>query len=116
MRPIENMRHRIAFAVILAWVSIVPRASAQQPQGAMSYTVAMPQPSNHMFRVSLRVDGLKGEFHDFKMPAWHPGYYRLIDYARNVSNFRASAGDNKLLAWEKITKNTWRVVTGNAST
>jgi len=95
---------------------IVSRATAQQTPATIAYTVSMPQPANHLFHVTLRVDGLKGEFHDFKMPAWHPGYYRLIDYARNVSNFRAYVGENAPLSWEKTTKTTWRVVTGRAST
>jgi len=95
-------------------VASASRSAAQQSQNAMAYTVSMPQPSSHLFHVVLRVDGLKGEFHDFKMPAWHPGYYRLIDYAGNVSNFRVFAAGNKPLSWQKTTKNTWRVVTANA--
>jgi predicted metalloprotease with PDZ domain len=77
----------------------------------------MPEPSNHLFHVVLRVDGLKAEIQDFKMPAWHPGYYRLIDYEKNVLNFRASlTADSPQMPWQKVTKNTWRVVTGNADT
>jgi len=76
----------------------------------------MPQPSNHLFHVTLRADGLKGEVHDVKMPAWHPGYYRMIDYAKNLSDFRARDGAGRALPWEKVTKNTWRIATGKTST
>jgi predicted metalloprotease with PDZ domain len=116
MHTIQKAQRRAAVALLAALIAIVPHAAARQLQSAMAYTVSMSQPSSHLFHVVLRVDGLKGEFHDFKMPAWHPGYYRLTDYARNVSNFVASAGDNKPLPWEKTTKNTWRVATGNAGT
>jgi predicted metalloprotease with PDZ domain len=74
----------------------------------------MPQPDTHYFHVTFRADGLKGEFQDFKMPAWSPGYYRVLDYARNVAHFRAVDGAGRELPWEKVTRNTWRVVSGNA--
>src|SRR5262245_38389671 len=116
MHTIPHARQRVAALFFFALIGIVPQAAAQQSQRTMAYTVSMPQPSSHLFHVLLRIDGLKGEFHDFKMPAWHPGYYRLIDYAKDVSNFSAHGGDNKPLPWEKTTKNTWRVATGNAGT
>ena len=48
------------------------------------------------------------------MPQWSPGYYGIGDYARNVSNFHAIDRAGHELAWEKVTKNTWRVVADNA--
>lgn len=82
----------------------------------MAFTISMPQPSNHTYHVALRCDGLKGELHDFKMPRWSPGYYGIRDYAGNVSNFRAEDASGHTLAWEKVARNTWRVVAANAST
>jgi predicted metalloprotease with PDZ domain len=79
----------------------------------MAFTVSMPQPSNHIYHVTFRCEGLQGELQDFKMPQWSPGYYGIGDYARNVSDFHAIAAGHEL-AWEKVTKNTWRVVAENA--
>lgn len=83
-------------------------------QEKVSFTVSMPQPSNHTYHVTLRCEGLHGELQDFKMPQWSPGYYGIGDYARNVSNFHAVGTAGRQLAWEKVTKNTWRVVAENA--
>jgi predicted metalloprotease with PDZ domain len=80
----------------------------------MAFTVSMPQPSNHTYHVTFRCEGLQGELQDFKMPQWSPGYYGIGDYARNVSNFHAVDRAGHELAWEKVTKNTWRVVAENA--
>ncbi|HXC96839.1 MAG TPA: PDZ domain-containing protein [Edaphobacter sp.] len=80
----------------------------------MAFTVSMPQPSNHTYHVRFRCEGLQGELQDFKMPQWSPGYYGIGDYARNVSNFHAKGAAGHELAWEKVTKNTWRVVAENA--
>jgi predicted metalloprotease with PDZ domain len=71
---------------------------------------------NHTYHVEFRCDGLKGELHDFKMPQWSPGYYGIRDYASSVSKFRAEDADGHALAWEKVARNTWRVVAANAST
>jgi len=79
-----------------------------------SFQVAMPRAAEHIVHVTLRCESLPGEFQDFKMPAWMPGYYRLIDYARNVSGFRAQDGAGRPLPWEKVARNTWRVATANA--
>src|SRR6266850_8024960 len=72
----ENMtntaRFRIAISFVVFWIAVVPYAAAQQSQVALAYTVSMPQPSNHVFHVALRVDGLTGEFHDFKCPPGIP--------------------------------------------
>jgi predicted metalloprotease with PDZ domain len=80
-----------------------------------SFTVSMPQPANHTFHVVMRCDGLTGETQDFKMPAWMPGFYRILDYAKNVSNFRAADGAGRPLPWERVAKNDWRVVSGGAA-
>jgi predicted metalloprotease with PDZ domain len=58
---------------------------------------------------------LRGETRDFKMPVWTPGFYRVMDYAKDVRDFRAEDGTGRALAWEKVAGNTWRVVTGNAA-
>ena len=49
------------------------------------------------------------------MPVWTPGYYRIMDYAKFVKDFRAEDGMGRALPFEKTAKNTWRVRTGKAS-
>ena len=90
-------------------------ALGQPPEGTMAFTVSMEQPNTHYYHVVFRCEGMKGETQDFKMPAWTPGYYQIMDYARNVLNFRAEDGAGNRLAWEKTAKNTWRVKSGKAA-
>jgi predicted metalloprotease with PDZ domain len=80
-----------------------------------AFTLSIPQPANHTLHVAMRCDGLTGEFHDFKMPVWMPGYYRVLDYAKNLSNFHAADSAGRDLHWEHIGKNAWRVVTAGAT-
>lgn len=104
---------------ISVWVVLLFSCAAafgQSTRGTMAFTISLPQPSTHTFHVAFRCDGLKAEMLDFKMPAWMPGFYRIMDYARNVTNFTAEDGAGHALPWEKVTRNTWRVATGSAHT
>jgi len=74
----------------------------------------MAQPATHYYHVVFRAEGLQGDSQDFKMPAWTPGYYRIMDYAKNVVNFGAGDGAGHSLAWHKLSKNTWHVESHNA--
>jgi predicted metalloprotease with PDZ domain len=98
------------------FVCAVFAAVAASAQSTLSFTVSMPQPAAHFFHVEMRCDGLKGEMQDFKLPAWSPGYYRLLDYEKYVQRFAAENGAGHPLPWEKTTPNTWRVAAGNANT
>jgi predicted metalloprotease with PDZ domain len=105
---------RILF-ICAAALALSLRAPAAPPEGAMAFTVSMPQAGSHRLHVALRCDGLSGETQDFKMPVWTPGFYRVLDYAKYVRDFRAEDGSGQALPWEKAAKNTWRVATGNAA-
>ena len=102
----------IAFILVLAPAS--GPAQAQSAAPAMSITVSMDRPTSHYYHVVIRADGLGGGAQDFKMPVWTPGYYRIMDYAKFVKDFRAEDGDGRALPVEKTAKNTWRVRTGKA--
>lgn len=90
-------------------------AQARPAAPALSITVSMERPSTHYFHVVFRAEGLRGETQEFKLPAWTPGYYQIMDYARNVKDFRAEDGAGRPLAWEKTAKNAWLVRSGRAA-
>lgn len=81
---------------------------------SIHYRLAMPQPSNHFFVVSIAVDHVNTPFLDFQMPAWSPGRYVIYDFAHNVQEFRARGDQEAPLNFEKIDKQTWRVTTGGS--
>ena len=55
----------------------------------MAFTVTMEKPSGHYYHVTLRCEGIKEPTINFKLPAWTPGYYQLLNFAKNVENFKA---------------------------
>jgi len=116
MQRVIDMKRRSRTIVFCALFLVAASfALGQRPEGTMAFTVSMEQPNTHYYHVVFRCEGIKGETLDFKMPAWTPGYYQIMDYAKNVLNFRAEEGVGKPLLWEKTTKNTWRVKSGKAA-
>jgi len=93
----------------LAFLAAASFLFSGTPQGTMALTVSTEQPNAHYYHVVFRCEGLKGETQDFKMPVWTPGFYQIMDYSRNVLNFRAEDGRGNPLEWTKTAKNTWRV-------
>lgn len=80
----------------------------------IQFTVSMEQPQTHYLHVQMEYRGLQGSSLDFKMPAWSPGYYKIMDYARHVFNLHATDSQGRSLPVHKVTKNTWRVLTKGA--
>lgn len=102
---------RISALVVFALLTSL--GFSQAPEPAMSFTVSLDPPA-HLFHVVLNAGNLAGEFHDFKLPVWMPGYYGLQDYPSKIQDFRAMDAAGRPLPWEKTTDNTWRVAAGGA--
>jgi predicted metalloprotease with PDZ domain len=103
-----NKRFALFVSVLFFSFSILAQKST------LSYTVKMDNPEWHFFHVNLSCKGIKKDFIDFKMPAWTPGYYQKLDYAKNLQQFKATDVAGKELKWEKAGDNIWRVYSKNA--
>jgi predicted metalloprotease with PDZ domain len=77
--------------------------------------VEMKQTCTHYFDVSISVTGLVRDQMDFVMPVWTPGSYLVREFARNVEEFSAADGSGNELAWTKVEKSRWRVLSRRAS-
>lgn len=106
------MRHCFCAFLLLIGAST---AFSQPAEGTMAITLSMEHPATHYYHVVFRTEGLKGDVQDFKLPAWTAGYYRIMDYSKNLVNFRASDGAGHRLEWSKTAKNTWHVASHNAA-
>src|SRR5215216_3732669 len=106
-----------AAALLPLWLLAIPiLAAAQAPVADISFTVAMSRPHTHLFDIDVTIkrnaNGPQEEL--LVMPVWTPGSYLIREFARNVQDLTASTATNQPLEWEKINKNTWRVVTNGA--
>src|ERR1041385_885536 len=99
-----------------AWLLALPLLAVAQTQPVeISFTVAMPRPHTHLLEVDVAIkhaaNGPQKE--RLVMPVWTPGSYLVREFARHVQDFAATAAGQPL-QWEKINKDTWRVVTNGA--
>src|SRR3989442_13099900 len=107
-------------AAVAAILVIFCSALASAQDGGVrdiSFTVSMPKPHTHLFEVEVRIS------HDstflprqetLVMPVWTPGSYLIREFERHVQDFTATDMSGRSLAWEKINKNSWRVVSAGA--
>ncbi|NJK99552.1 MAG: M61 family metallopeptidase [Spirulinaceae cyanobacterium SM2_1_0] len=78
------------------------------------YTVALPEPTSHLFEVTLAVAAWSAPTCDLKMPVWTPGSYLVREYAKQVQDFTAWTGDRPLPS-TKQAKNHWRIETAGVN-
>lgn len=88
---------------------------SQQTEPIFEYQVAMSQPTNHLFEVTLQVKNWRSPQLDLKFPVWTPGSYLVREYVRHLQDFSVQAFDETPLVSRKLSKNHWRVETPNIS-
>jgi predicted metalloprotease with PDZ domain len=114
--------------VLFALLTLAPHFAAAQDTSApaykISYRLNLSSPESHLFKVEIKVDGLKDAGHvDFQIPRWSPGRYAVFDFAKNVQDVRAlgrcrpgarCGTDSKHI--ERLDTQTWRVSTEQSDT
>lgn len=86
-----------------------------QSQTGMKFTVSMPEPSRQVYNVKFECNGVSRDWVDVKMPVWMPGYYQILNYADNVSNFHVKDQRGDTLHWERANYNTWRIYSNRSA-
>ncbi|QQT24533.1 M61 family metallopeptidase [Sphingobacterium spiritivorum] len=79
---------------------------------SIAFQVSFSEPQAHYADIKMSVSNFNQDYIDVKMPVWTPGSYLIREYAKNLESFRAKDADDKPLAFEKLSKNTWRVFAG----
>ena len=110
----HNLYATLPAALLLILISV--NSYPQKSTGSrIEYTISMENPNNHYFHVSLVYTGFKDKSVDLKMPVWTPGYYMIMDYPKYIVGFRATDESGQELAWEKTSKNRWKIQTGKTN-
>ncbi len=110
MRFARTIVSFISFAVLLC---IAP-AVADSP--AVAYDLAMPQPANHVFKVTMTITSLARDRAKLQMPIWIPGYYSDNHYGRNVLSFTAADASGGALPWRQDGDTAWTIDTHGVTT
>lgn len=114
---VVRLQVAIVLAVLTLFVapSVISGQTSSPAQTNIAYTVSMPKPYTHLLEVEIRVrpQRLQGSV-DLVMPVWTPGSYLIREFERHVQGFVAKDNVGRVLEWEKINKNTWRIGTRGA--
>ncbi len=79
------MRTFIATLAVVAWTS----AGSAQSSDPIVYVIRVPDAETHFIDVEATIPTGGPASIDLMMPIWSPGYYRVEDYAAQVSNLVA---------------------------
>jgi predicted metalloprotease with PDZ domain len=97
---------RLTILILLAFSARTALAAS------LHYTVSVDR-ENQYIEVELSATELSTEVTTFKMAVWAPGYYRIMDYPKNVVDFAAKDVVGGDLTWTKVGKTGWRVENGD---
>jgi predicted metalloprotease with PDZ domain len=103
-------------AVAVSIAIAAPVRLTTQGLAPIVYTVRISAPDSHFIEVEAVFPTGGRRSIELMMPIWSPGYYRVEDYAAQVSDVAAKTTDGKMLSIEKTDKNHWRLETGGATT
>ncbi|RZJ90862.1 MAG: M61 family peptidase [Chryseobacterium sp.] len=99
---ISSSTFKITSALVLGiyLFSGTNKALAKPVHEAWQYTLT-PQPTLKSVHVHLKIIGQNADSLSLKMPVWTPGYYQIMDFAKNVYDFKATDGRGKALHWRQ---------------
>jgi len=77
----------------------------------MHYILSADHPESRYLNVECRLSGIHTPTVELQLPAWRPGRYELQNFAKNIQQFSIVDGEGRPVAYQKITKDRWRVQT-----
>lgn len=89
---------------IFLLIGIAVAVRAQRLPPPIHFTVSMTEPGKHCFQVTMRLPPMPSDSLDLLLPRWTPGYYQLMGFAQQLSNFKISVGH-----WTRPDSSMWRI-------
>ncbi|GAB3895547.1 PDZ domain-containing protein [Larkinella knui] len=81
----------------------------------MHYRISSTNPSSRLLEIDFLLTDLSASTVELQLPAWRPGRYELQNFAKNIQRFEIFDNAGKPLAFQKLTKDRWRVQTEGVS-
>ena len=118
MRPKQLFSLLITVLFIACGLSVAAQTPQQVSPVQIAFTVAMPKPHTHLLEVNVAIkraataDAPNEEL--LIMPVWTPGSYLVREFERHVQDFVATNALGQPLKWEKVNKDSWRIITNGS--
>lgn len=79
----------------------------------MIYSFSSHNRGSKFLDIEFTIENNKEEEIFVQLPSWRPGRYELANFAKNIQKFEVKTINNKPLPFEKVTKDKWKIKTGN---
>src|SRR5215216_3323227 len=99
---------RLLFLTVLAPVSAARAATTPVP-ATLVYSIDLNQRADDLFRVTLRVSGLRDENAIYQFASTAPGTYQVMNIGRYVKTFEAFDAKGVRVPAEHLSLNQWRL-------
>lgn len=80
------------------------------------YKVSAANPQHHLIDFIAEFKEIKSKETLIQLPSWRPGRYELGNFAKNIQKFTVTDDKDRVLPFEKITKDSWKVHTDGVNT
>jgi predicted metalloprotease with PDZ domain len=108
----------VALVIAAAAFSPVAQNNKQNTPPEVAFTVSLPRPHTHLLDIEMSIKHGPGELvaneETLVMPVWTPGSYLIREFERQVQDFAATDAAGRTLSWEKVNKDSWRIITNGA--
>ena len=102
MRYTYYILYFICFAPILT--------QAQRKQTPIHFQISMPEAARHLVHVKMTIQKPGDDSLIVKLPKWTTGYYQLMNYDKNLSNFTVNINGRPTYV-QGIASNAWKIAT-----
>jgi predicted metalloprotease with PDZ domain len=102
----------LSLFVLLGALSL--RAQETPPKLSISFDVDATRPESGLVHVSAVLSNNAEESLKVALPAWAPGAYRLMSYAKAVQNLAATGAGEAPLAVASVDERTWKIGAGKS--
>jgi predicted metalloprotease with PDZ domain len=101
-------RTRRILAAVWLLLLLVPVTRAWAA-GTVRYDLSVADLADRRFRVEVTFNAGDAKSMLFAIPAWTPGYYQILNFQKDILNFRAVDGDGRPLPITRPDERTWQV-------
>ena len=75
----------------------------------MKYTVSYKNPNSHYIDIQVEIKSNNRSQVKLQLPAWRPGRYELVNFAKNIQKWSAKDENGNVLSAQKLTKDLWEI-------
>ena len=75
----------------------------------LHYIISIPQPESHSYDLELQISEWNQDTIHLKLPNWMPGYYQMMDYAKDLESILAKDEKGNNIPVTRLDDNTWSI-------